>query len=221
MVKVDFKNKKTLILLGVLLLSILAGAYLFLRNNKDIARDDDTLVTNTEEVETPDIVTESVEVPDESEPKEFYVPPDLPKYIIIPSINVRGYIQSVSVDQDGLIAVPTNVHLAGWYINSVKPGKEGLSIIDGHRDGSTIGGIFRNLETLSKGDSLSVEYGDGTIYDFEVVDLERLSIEDSFDFMYSRIDGVDVQLNLVTCGGKWSKEINTYEDRIIVRAKGV
>jgi LPXTG-site transpeptidase (sortase) family protein len=221
MVKIDFKNRKRLILIGVLLLSILVGAYFFLRNDKDVVIDDNLLVTNTEEIETPDIVVESVEIPEENEPKEFYVPPDLPKYITIPSINVRGYIQSVGIDQDGLIAVPTNVHLAGWYINSAKPGKEGLSIIDGHRDGSTIGGIFRNLETLSKGDSLSVEYGDGTTYSFEVVDLKRLSIEDAYDFMYSRIDGVDIQLNLVTCGGKWSKEINTYEDRIIVRAKGV
>lgn len=220
MVKIDFKNRKTLILLGVILLSILLGLYLFLRNPEDVVNDADSLVTNTEEMKTPDIVTESVEIPEESEPEEFYVPLDLPKYLTIPSINVRGYIQSVGTDQDGLIAVPTNVHLAGWYINSAKPGKEGLSIIAGHRDGTTIGGIFRNLETLSKGDTLSVEYGDGTVYDFEVVDLKQLSIEESFDFMYSRIDGVDIQLNLVTCGGKWSKEINTYEDRIIVRAKG-
>ena len=221
MVKIDFKNRKTLILLRVvLLLSILIGLYFFLGSHEDVVNDEDPVVPNTEEIEVPDIVTESTEIPEESEPEEFYVPADFPKYLTIPSINIRGYIQSVGIDQDGLIAVPTNVHLAGWYINSAKPGKEGLSIIDGHRDGSSIGGIFRNLETLSKGDVLSVEYGDGTVYDFEVVDLKQLSIEESYDFMYSRIDGVDIQLNLVTCGGKWNKEIKTYEDRIIVRAKG-
>jgi LPXTG-site transpeptidase (sortase) family protein len=218
MVKVDFSKRKTL-LLGVFLFFLLASAttiyFFFLRDTND------TSSLEAEELEVVDIVTESLDIPDESEPKEFYVPPDLPKILTIPSISVRGYIQSVGTDQDNLIAVPTNVHLAGWYINSAKPGEVGLSIIDGHRDGTTMGGIFRNLERLKKGEKITVEYGDGSLKEFEVVDLKTLSIEDAYDFMYSRIGGVDIQLNLVTCGGKWSNEINTYEDRIIVRAKGI
>lgn len=218
--KVDLSKKKTL-LLGVFffLLLIIGVAVYFIFFRQEVGKDE--LTNKQEEFKVEDIITESVEIPDESEPKEFYVPPDLPKIITIPSISVRGYIQSVGIDQDGLIAVPTNVHLAGWYINSVKPGKNGLSIIDGHRDGATMGGIFRNLEKLKKGSKISIEYGDGSVEDFEVVDLKTLSIEEAYDFMYSRIDGIDVQLNLVTCGGKWSKEIKTYEDRIILRAKGV
>lgn len=217
MVKIT-KKKKIAIVCIVFLALLVVVSFLFvrLRQNKNNTQIDE-LIEN-EEV---DIVTESVKVPSEEEPEDFYVPPDLPKYITIPSIGVRGYIQSVGIDQKGLIAVPTNVHLAGWYINSSKPGKEGLSIIDGHRDGTTIGGIFRKLETLSKGDNISIEYGDGSEYTFEVVDLKKLSIEDAYDFMYSRIDGVDAQLNLVTCGGKWSREIDTYEDRIIVRARSI
>ncbi len=218
MVKIDFSKRKTL-LIGVFLFLLLVGGttiyFLFLRERND------TSSSEIDELEAVNIVTESVDIPDESEPKEFYVPSDLPKILTIPSISVRGYIQSVGIDQDGLIAVPTNVHLAGWYINSVKPGEVGLSIIDGHRDGTTIGGIFRNLEKLKKGEKIIVEYGDGSLKKFEIVDLKTLSIEDAYDFMYSRIEGVDIQLNLVTCGGKWSKEINTYEDRIIVRAKSI
>jgi LPXTG-site transpeptidase (sortase) family protein len=218
MVKIDSRKRKTLLVVVFLFLLLICGAtihFLFLRDR------DETSSFESEDLEVVDIVTVSVDIPDESEPKEFYVPPDLPKIITIPSISVRGYIQSVGIDQDGLIAVPTNVHLAGWYINSAKPGDVGLSIIDGHRDGATIGGIFRNLEKLKKGEKITVEYGDGSLREFEVVDFKRLSIEDAYDFMYSRIDGVDIQLNLVTCGGRWSKEINTYEDRIIVRTKGV
>ena len=218
MVKITKKTKKIAIVCIVFLVLLIVGSFLFMRfyQNKNNTRVDELI-----ENEELDIVTESIEVPSEEEPEDFYVPPDLPKYISIPSIGVRGYIQSVGIDQKGLIAVPNNVHIAGWYINSAKPGKEGLSIIDGHRDGTTIGGIFRKLETLSKGDNISIEYGDGSEYTFEVVDLKKLSIEDAYDFMYSRIDGVDVQLNLVTCGGKWSREIDTYEDRIIVRARSI
>jgi sortase (surface protein transpeptidase) len=218
MVKITTRTKRIVLAGFVLLFLVITGVFLYRKtfDNKDKIQDDE--VIENQEI---DVVTESVEVPSEEEPEEFYVPPDLPKYITIPSIGVRGYIQSVSIDQKGLIAVPTNVHLAGWYVNSAKPGKQGLSIIDGHRDGSTIGGIFRKLEILSKGDNILIEYGDGSEYRFEVVDIERLSIEDAFDFMYSKIDDVNVKLNLVTCGGRWSKELDTYEDRIVVRAKGI
>ena len=52
-------------------------------------------------------------------------------------------------------------------------------------------------------------------------DLKTLSTKDAYDFMYSRVEGVDIQLNLVTCGGKYNREERTYDDRIIVRAKGL
>jgi LPXTG-site transpeptidase (sortase) family protein len=216
MVKIDFSKRKTLFL-GVFLFFVILGIvifFFFLRKEKQ-----PTEIEN--ELKELEVVSESVDIPDESEPKEFYVPPDLPKIITIPAISVRGYVQSVGIDKEGLIAVPSNVHLAGWYINSSKPGSSGVSIITGHRDGATMGGIFRNIEKLKKGDEVVVEYGDGSVKNFEVVDLEILSIEDTYDFMYSRIDGIDRQLNLVTCGGKWNREINTYEDRVVVRAKGV
>lgn len=220
MVKIDFSKKKTLLLVIFFLLLLITGVtvyYTFFRQKVE----EDSIVDGSDDFKVGDIITESVDMPSEDKPKEYYVPPDLPKIITIPSLSVRAYLQSVGVDQYGLIAVPNNVHLAGWYINSVKPGKEGLSIITGHRDGATIGGIFRNLEKLKKASKISIEYGDGSMEDFEVVDLKTLSIEDAYDFMYSRVEGVNAQLNLVTCGGKWNKETKTYEKRIIVRAKGV
>jgi sortase (surface protein transpeptidase) len=219
MAKIGSKKRFIRIIVVGVLLAVVTGTFVYLNLFK---REQKTLNDNVvNKDERYDVVTDSVGIPSESQPTEFYVPPDLPKYITIPSIGVRGYIQSVGIDKKGLIAVPTNVHIAGWYINSAKPGEVGLSIIDGHRDGTTMGGIFRKLENLSKGHQISIEYGDGRKRNFEVFDLKQLSIKDSYDFMYSRIGGVDVQLNLVTCGGKWSKEIDTYEDRIIVRAKGV
>jgi LPXTG-site transpeptidase (sortase) family protein len=219
MVKIGSKERFIVIVVVGLVLAIATGIVIYfnLAHKEQSASNED--VRN--EDEEYNIVTDSVKIPSETQPTEFYVPHDLPKYITIPSIGIRGYIQSVGIDKQGLIAVPTNVHIAGWYINSAKPGQKGLSIIDGHRDGATIGGIFRNLEKLKKGEKITVEYGDGSLREFEVVDLKRLSIENAYDFMYSRIKEVDVQMNLVTCGGRWSKEIGTYEDRIIVRAKGI
>jgi LPXTG-site transpeptidase (sortase) family protein len=213
MKKIESRRLKVYIVLGtVILLTISSLVYFFLRKEDEVV---------AEPFDPNSIVTESVDIPEESEAKEFYVPPDLPKSIKIPKIKKEGYIQLVAMDKEGRIAVPTNVHLAGWYINSVKPGEKGLSIIDGHRDGSTIGGIFRDLEKLKQGDTVTIEYGDSSKREFKVVDSKILSVEDAYDFMYSRIEGVDIQLNLVTCGGVFNREARTYDERVIVRAKGI
>ncbi|MDD3475153.1 MAG: class F sortase [Candidatus Dojkabacteria bacterium] len=176
---------------------------------------------NPEEIiDSSGIVTISVDEPEETEPKEYFVAPDMPKRILIPNINVDGYIQLVGIDKDYRIAVPSNVHLAGWYINSAKPGEIGLSIMDGHRDGSTVGGVFRNIEKLKRGDEIQIEYGDGSIRGFNVVEVKQVSIEDAYNLMYEKRDAIERQLNLVSCGGKYSKTQKTYEDRIIVIAEG-
>lgn len=191
----------------------LVGLFLLLKEDKkDLATE--------ERIDTDGVITFSVEEPEESEPEEYNVASDMPKRILIPKITVDGYIQLVGIDQEYNIAVPSNVHLAGWYVNSVKPGEVGLSIMDGHRDGSSVGGIFRNIEKLAKGDEIQIEYGDGSIKDFKVVEVIQVSIEDAFDIMYEKKDSVARQLNLVSCGGRYLKEQKTYEDRIIVIAEG-
>lgn len=40
------------------------------------------------------------------------------------------------------MAVPNNIHMAGWFMDSVRPGQMGLSIIDGHVDGRRETAIF-------------------------------------------------------------------------------
>lgn len=207
------KFKLIYVVIPILLVATGISVYLWYPFNKEDAP--------KETYKPGDIVTISVDIPSEETPTEFSVAPDLPKVITIPAISVKGYIQSVGIDQDGLIAVPTNVHLAGWYINSVRPGEEGLSIMDGHKDGTTLGGIFKNVEKLKKGDNLSIEYGDATIKEFKVVDVKKVSIEDAFDLMYEKREAIERQLNLVSCGGRYNKEKRTYDDRIIVIAEGI
>src|SRR5262245_48002539 len=86
----------------------------------------------------PQVVTYSTDQPDENEPPKDYnwsgTATD-PKKIIIPSIGVDAFVQQVGVDQKKQIAVPDNIHMVGWFINSVRPGQKGLSIIDGHVNG--------------------------------------------------------------------------------------
>jgi LPXTG-site transpeptidase (sortase) family protein len=168
------------------------------------------------------IVTNDVVTPDETKPKESYdVPADQPRRIVLGSIGAEGYIQQVSTNDKNTISVPTNVHFAGWYTGSVKPGKSGLSIIDGHVSGVYSDGIFKNLAEIKAGDQFSVEYGDLTTKKFEVVDTIILPETESAALLFEKQEGIDKQLNLITCGGKFNKGTQTYDDRVVIVSKAI
>jgi sortase (surface protein transpeptidase) len=170
-------------------------------------------------------VTRSTNKPDEAkvDPKDpgYDVPPDQPKTIILPTLGVSGLIQKVGVDEQHRIAVPGNINVAGWYVNSVKPGQPGLSIIDGHVHGVYAPGIFEKLGQLKAGDPLAIEFGDGHTVKFTVVSREDMSAEDANQKIYHKDTPINAQLNLMTCSGTYDKGKAEYTNRLLVVAKPV
>jgi LPXTG-site transpeptidase (sortase) family protein len=168
------------------------------------------------------IITEDTVTPEESPPKDevVYAPED-PALITLPTINVEGYIQKVGLTKDSFIAVPSNIHVAGWFVDSVKPGDEGLSIIDGHASGEYRDGIFKKLDRLQIGDEFSVKYGDGTLRIFKVLEVKTMSEKESDKELFYKIPNVKAQLNLITCSGEYSRETQRFTKRIIVFAENV
>lgn len=219
MVQLQTKNKPRLLLLGALVVIILGlmgyGGYR-LWQKYEATHDKNATVGSQ-------IVTWSVAEPQETPPTEscenYTVPAVQPRKIAIPSIGVDTCIQRVGVDQHSAIAVPDNVHLAGWYVNSVRPGGSGVSIIDGHVSGRYSEAVFANLGSVSTGDSVNIEMGDGQQQVFTVVDTNQYSVEETTKRLFSRIEGVDAQLTLITCGGTFDKQTQSYDKRIVVRAK--
>ncbi len=169
-----------------------------------------------------DVVTSSVDTPAEddiSEQCEAYDPADdMPRYISIPSASIGGCIQRVGVDQYEAIAVPANIYLAGWYVNSARPGSDGVSVIDGHVLGRYNDAIFANLDNVSVGDFIEIEMGDGSLLDYTVIDTEVYDVDDAIEPLLEQIEGVDSQVNLITCTGTFDREAGTYNQRVIVRA---
>jgi LPXTG-site transpeptidase (sortase) family protein len=152
----------------------------------------------------------------------FYtVPADQPRRIVLPTIAAEGIIQKVSLTPERAIAVPSNINYAGWYAPSVKPGEAGLSIIDGHVSGKYADGIFKNIHKLRVGDEFSVEYGDLSKVNFQVVEVTSLPEAESLSYLLKKRDDISKQLNLITCGGKYNKQTSTYEDRVIVVSKQI
>lgn len=168
-------------------------------------------------------ISHSASKPDETpvDASTYAVPADQPRRIIIASAGIDGLIQKVAVDQHNAIAVPSNVHLAGWYTAGAKPGDQGLSIIDGHVQGYYTAGIFKTLDKVKAGDTVKVEYGNHSQRQFQVVDSKTVSNQQADTALYERLPDVQSQLTLITCGGMYDKSAGEYSSRIIVRTKSL
>jgi LPXTG-site transpeptidase (sortase) family protein len=142
-----------------------------------------------------------------------------PKKVKLPTINVDAYIQKVGIDQKGRVAVPNNLFVAGWFVDTVRPGDNGLSIIDGHVTGRRNDGIFKDLEKLKQGDIFTVELGDGSLIKYEVIGIESVGVDTSESVIFSQNPTVMSQLNLVTCSGVFDEKSRTYNERLIVSSK--
>ncbi len=207
-------SKKTrLIIGGVVLLLITVGVGWWVYSQRD------KLPPPSE------VITHSTDKPSEQPvpvaTTTYNVAPDDPKAIYLPSIGAEGLIQKMGIDQHNQIAVPTNINLAGWYVNSVKPGQQGLSVISGHVDGRQGPGVFNRLLDMKRGDEVVVEYGDGSKRTFAVQEVMKVVEGDASNLLFAKQPAIDRQLNLITCGGHFNPDTNSYEERVIVTAKGV
>lgn len=168
-------------------------------------------------------IVHSADDPDETpltdECESYQVPTNEPRKIEITSIGVAGCIQRVGIDQHNQIAVPTNIHLAGWYTDSVVPGEKGVSVIDGHVLGRYSSAIFGRLGEVRPGDTVRIQRGDASWLAFSVVDVHRYSIDETMSHLLQPLEGTDAQVTLITCSGTYDSRAKTYDQRMIVRAK--
>ncbi len=170
------------------------------------------------------VVTHSSDEPSEVRPGDDYNwqgKAKDPKKIKIPSIGVNAFIQKVGIDQNKEVAVPNNLFMVGWFIDTVRPGDKGLSLIVGHVSGRRNDGIFKELEKFKQGDEYSVELGDGTAIKYKVIGKQSALAKDSVSIMFSQNPKVSYQLNLVTCSGKFDEKTRSYAERLTVMSEQV
>jgi LPXTG-site transpeptidase (sortase) family protein len=169
------------------------------------------------------LITYSTQTPDESKTNADNYPwrgaADEPKKIRIGKIGVDAFIQKAGKDQDNRVAVPNNVHLAGWYNESAKPGKPGYSVIAGHVSGRQTDGVFKELSNLQKNEQFEIELGNGQVKKYKVIDTVTVKEAESAGILFSQNPNVKSQVNLITCGGDFDERANQYPDRIIVSAE--
>jgi sortase A len=155
-----------------------------------------------------------------TDPPPFNYAADDPMIISLQTINTEGYIQKVSIDQkDNSIGVPSNINLAGWYTGSVKPGDVGLSIIDGHVQGRYSEGIFKRIQELRYGDTIRIEFGDHSMRQFIVKTSSTVPVGKAAPELFEQPDPTKRILKLITCGGSYDENTQSYDQRVIVSAE--
>lgn len=167
-------------------------------------------------------ITQSTDKPDETPPiapcSSYSTAVNHPKEIKISSLGISGCIQQVGIDQNEAVAVPTNIHLAGWFTGSVPPGEKGVSLVDGHVLGRYNDAIFGSLKDVSKGDSIEITRRDGKQLRFQVADVATYSEKEAATKMLEQLPEAERQLTLVTCTGSYNQNSKTYDKRVVVRA---
>jgi sortase (surface protein transpeptidase) len=208
--------KNWLIVLGCITVFIvgIAGYVLYVSSQKDdttsppkLAKSDITNVKKT--------TTERV---------SYDVPAHHPRNLIIEKIGIEANIQPMGLLENGALDAPKTAWEVGWYNKSALPGSNrNALLIDGHvNDALDSPGVFYNIGSLTPGDEMKIERGDHQVFSYKVVKVEQLPLEkvDMAGMLHSIIPEKE-GLNLITCGGIYDYERQTYQDRILVYGERV
>lgn len=147
-----------------------------------------------------------------------------PRYLSIPDLNIaKVRVMTVGVNETGQLDTPKNINDVAWYNKSVTPGQgSGAVLIDGLSTGYSKDGVFAKLDTLPLGAKLSLERGDGKVYNYEVVENKSMTLEEvnktgMKDMMFSAQSDKE-GLNLISYSGRYIPKDKVFDHRIMLRA---
>jgi hypothetical protein len=146
------------------------------------------------------------------------LPASQPTHISAPSVGIDASITPVGRDTDGSIEMPPLFDwTTGWYKYSPTPGQVGPSVIVGHVDTYKGISVFWKLRDLQRGDIIDVTRADGSTVKFKVQALKQFD-QNSFPTqeVYGNIKYPG--LRLITCGGSFNQQTESYTQNTVVYA---
>ncbi|HLM62670.1 MAG TPA: class F sortase [Acidimicrobiales bacterium] len=124
-------------------------------------------------------------------------------------------VVAVGVEADGDMEIP-DVDEVGWYRYGVRPGDEGSSVLAAHIAYDGVDGVFRHLEDLEAGATVTVAFAGGASRAFTVTDVAQYPKDELPSDVWAR--GGEPRLVLITCGGDFNPSIGHYEDNVLAYA---
>ncbi|QCU79065.1 class F sortase [Citricoccus sp. SGAir0253] len=131
-------------------------------------------------------------------------------------------VMPTGVAGDGQMEIPEDAATAGWYRFGPAPADgEGHTVLAAHAGSvETPRGPLYALRDAAAGDLVRLWDQDGTEHRYRVTTVEQLG-KDGLDFTPYFDRTGPARLVLVTCGGQWRPERESYADNIIVVAEPV
>jgi hypothetical protein len=146
------------------------------------------------------------------------LPESDPVAVSIPRLGVQSRLVHLGLDRYGVMEVPQDPDLAGWFSRGPAPGALGPAVIAGHVTWNGAPAVFHRLGTLRRGDQVTVARRDGRTAVFTVSRVARFS-KSQFPSraVYGAIDHAG--LRLITCGGTYDAARHRYLDNVVVFAR--
>ncbi len=221
MIKINWKKDKNRIIWTIVILVVAAIAtriliweHNYLQEKEGSERAAAISSPTEEEVDETPVTEEQV--------AEYTVAADRPRYLSIPALGIKNSrVIAVGLSASGQLQTPNNIFDVGWYTGSGKPGSGGTLVIDGHNGGPNVYGVFKRLPELTFGDAITIERGDGAVFNYQVVENESYLLKDAnaqMNRMFTSPAAGKESLSLITCTGEWSQVQQTYLSRQFLRA---
>ena len=139
-----------------------------------------------------------------------------PVSIAIDNIDVsNAAVIPVGVNEDLSFEVPPADQI-GWYQFGPAPGEEGSSVLAAHIAYNGVDGVFRNLEDVEIGSIVTVTMDDGSALQYRIEEVTEYIKQDLPESLFAR-DGKE-QLALITCGGNFNYQLESYESNTVALA---
>jgi LPXTG-site transpeptidase (sortase) family protein len=127
---------------------------------------------------------------------------DQPKYIEIERLGVKAIVNPSKTEVAGKLPLPSNIYQLSWYGGSTKPGNVGAIVISGISQYVDQSGIFKNLDSLEKGDKIKLTRGDNEVFEYTIESISITSYKDSTKTLPLAQQSIDSKetLSLVSVG---------------------
>ncbi len=142
-----------------------------------------------------------------------------PARLELPGLGVAAPVIPVGVDPEGVLDVPPDPDVLGWWRGGARPGQSrGSILIAGHVDTVTGGfGVFARLAHLEPGAPVLIETAGGGQLRYRITDSRQFPKAELPAHLGSVRDGPE-RLLLITCGGQFDRDAGGYSDNVVAFA---
>jgi len=139
-----------------------------------------------------------------------------PTSITIDDLDVtEATVIPVGVNEDLSLEVPP-ADQVGWYQFGPAPGEAGSAVLAAHVAYNGVDGVFRYLEELEVGAVVTVAFDDGSSQRYRVEDVTEYVKEGLPASLWKRTG--KEQLALITCGGSFNDQLDSYDSNTVAIA---